>query len=429
MARIGIKSLKKLMRRWAIAVLVRPISPRTFAGLVFSLRAFGILRRRRRGGSRISSIFISHPYASIGDLVLLIPFIERVRAEWPDAVIDMAVGDRVSELLSGVRGLRNLFLCDSNLSANPLIRNHQQVMRCLRQYRRSIMRFDYDLSIAARWGSIDTWPAVYLAYLTDAPRRIGYSATVDGGDCSLDSLLTKAVVGGGGEHESARNLKLLSRSGLAEDLVEDEKVVDQPMRSLQDLARTEPVSSIDVPADTASSLRSGRYAVVSPGATASFRVWPVEYLAGAIQDLYQRTGLIFYIVGSRSDQQLCEDLMRRVPACSRTLAGKTSVRQLLHLLSRAQLFIGMDSGTAHIAGAIGTPTVVISPFPSSCRVDHPNSPQRFRPCGPRVRVLQPEHVLAPCSPTCSFPQAHCIRQVSTEEVIAAANDLLKKCSV
>jgi ADP-heptose:LPS heptosyltransferase len=86
----------------------------------------------------------------------------------------------------------------------------------------------------------------------------------------------------------------------------------------------------------------------------------------------------------------------------------------------------MDSGIAHIAGALGIPTVVLSPFPSSCAEEHPNSPTRFRPCGPRVRVLQPESPLPPCHPTCSFSGPHCIQQITPEDVLEAVRELLRE---
>lgn len=412
-----------LTRKVAKIILLGPISPRMFAAYVASLRTLGLLRRRKQLDSdHIRTIFVSHPYSSIGDLVLLIPLFERIRVEWPDALIDVAVGDKVADLLSEVGGLRNVFLCKSDTGVNPLIRSYRRVIRYLRQYRRNIMRFDYDLAIAPRWGSIDTWAAVYLAYLTGAPRRIGYSATVDNGDWNVDILLTNAALGGSGEHESVRNVKLLSRCGLAEYRIEDEALVNQPIRSLQALAQTRAAMPIQAPDDVSVARPSAEYAVVSPGATASFRVWPSESMIKTMEDLHRRTGLIFYIVGSRSDEGLCEQLMRPTTGFSMALAGKTNVQQLLHLLYRAQLFIGMDSGTAHLAGAVGIPTIVISPFPSSCKIDHPNSPRRFRPCGPKVVVLQPEHPLPPCNPTCSFSASHCIGQISPEQVVRAAED-------
>ena len=45
----------------------------------------------------------------------------------------------------------------------------------------------------------------------------------------------------------------------------------------------------------------------------------------------------------------------------RNLVGKTSLSQLWGICAKADLFIGIDSGTAHLASVLGTPTLVLYP--------------------------------------------------------------------
>ena len=162
--------------------------------------------------------------------------------------------------------------------------------------------------------------------------------------------------------------------------------------------------------------------------TRPFNRWPVERLASVMQELFRKTGLYFYVVGSPLDAHLCNDLVRLAPECSSSVAGTTNLSQLTYLLSESELFLGLDSGTAHISGGLGTPTLVISPFPSECREDLPNSPVRFRPCGPHVRVLQPARPISPCFPNCTVGEPHCILQVGVEEVVNSAIKLLENVS-
>ncbi|MGC2547755.1 MAG: glycosyltransferase family 9 protein, partial [Silvibacterium sp.] len=139
---------------------------------------------------------------------------------------------------------------------------------------------------------------------------------------------------------------------------------------------------------------------------------------------FERRGLRTIIIGGPADGRLCAQLANLIGDSALSVAGKTDSLQMLDLLAGSELFLGNDSGPAHIAGGLGISTVVVSPFPLSCALDHPNSPQRFRPAGPRVKVLQPQDPLSPCSPMCQQDAQHCILQVSGEEVLAAIQSVL-----
>ena len=398
-----------------------PISPWAFYILVFGLRRLGVLQNPSTAlKPSIRRIFVSHPYSSVGDMVLLLPLLERIRMEWPEAVVDIVVGSNASDLLTGVQGLGRIFVCGSQNTRGRLVGYYRRFFRNLLFYKRHIMPCDYDLAVAPRWGSIMTSEAVYLAFLTGASRRVGYSASVGNGDSALDKLLTHPVTGGEHEHESIRNLRVLERAGLLTGPAVKESVVGNSIQSLQNLVRISNPEWNRVKSLPEFVQTSSPYAVVSPGATRPFNRWPLERLAAVMQQLCELYSLHFYVVGAPSDALVCERLSRMAPRCATSVAGSTSLRQLTHLLARAELFLGMDSGIAHLAGGLGGATVVVSPFPSNCHEEHPNSPVRFRPCGPRVRVLQPEYPLFPCFPTCSVRASHCIEQITIDQVVSAS---------
>jgi len=53
------------------------------------------------------------------------------------------------------------------------------------------------------------------------------------------------------------------------------------------------------------------------------------------------------------------EFQQLLPKCAINLAGKTSLAELTHIIQNAQLFIGPDTGTTHLAAATGTPTIAI----------------------------------------------------------------------
>jgi ADP-heptose:LPS heptosyltransferase len=417
----GLIGLRRLLKR----LTYLPLSPRVFVSIVSTLRTVGVLREPKRSrGTLIRRIFISHPFSSIGDLALLLPFLETVIKQWPEAHVDIAVGTNSSTLLGGVRGLNCIFLCGPHTSSHPVWGYYARILRYILIFKKQIMGYDYDLAIVPRWGSILRSEAVYLAYLTGAPERVGYSAVVDGGDIASDRLLTKTVIGGLNEHELLRNLRLLSRAGLTAETFSDESIVRRPIDSLASLANMAEKEVDSLIASTNSGKR--QYAVVAPGATAPFRMWSTNQLVAAMREINRKSGFFFYVIGAESDRARCEKIAEELADFAVSIAGTISLRKLVALIAKAELFLGMDSGPAHIAGGLGIPTIVVSPFPSTWTEDHPNSPMRFRPCGPHVRVLQPSKPLPPCFPTCAVDEPHCIKQVSVGEVVLATAELVEE---
>jgi heptosyltransferase-3 len=89
------------------------------------------------------------------------------------------------------------------------------------------------------------------------------------------------------------------------------------------------------------------------------------------------------------------------------------------LVSRARLFVGNDSGIAHIAAAVGTPAVVI--FGSS-NVEH------WRPWSTApAEVVREELDCQPCHGYfCEkFTEAECINRISVEKVLAGVKRALR----
>ena len=96
-----------------------------------------------------------------------------------------------------------------------------------------------------------------------------------------------------------------------------------------------------------------------------------------------------------------------------------SLPEVTALAARARLFIGNDSGIAHIAAATGTPSVVI--FGSS-NVTH------WRPwtVGPS-EVVREELACQPCHGyfCAEFDQPQCILRVPVERVVGAIDRILR----
>jgi ADP-heptose:LPS heptosyltransferase len=411
-----VNRLRKLMSK----MLRAGISPSAWKAKVKVLRGLGMLPQERREKSwPPKRIFFAYPYFSVGDLILAIPLLERIHALWPDAQIDVAMGGPMAEIVESLPFIHRVDRMVRPVAWIPLLQDYAEAAAILRQFRQSpAATLQYDLAIAPRWSWHDGFLAVFQAYLTGAPVRCGYSRMAYGCGPHVDLLLTHAALGGVGEVESHRYARLLARCGLEpEEMPEYDPLAGIPslQRIAEERVRTGKALQVDAP-----------YIVLSPGATKGAHTWPVERFAEFARWVQQQYGWPAVVIGSLGDVPVCDALVADAGKNARSLGGKTTALTMLDVIAGAKLFLGNDSGPAHISGALGIPTLVPNPFPRSFTGEHINAPSRFRPTGSRVRVLQPDLPTAPCTAACEMQAAHCILAVDVAQVIDAAKELISK---
>jgi lipopolysaccharide heptosyltransferase II len=143
--------------------------------------------------------------------------------------------------------------------------------------------------------------------------------------------------------------------------------------------------------------------------------WPAARYAALVDLLAERHGAECVLVGAPREAPGCA----RVAAASRAgaivAAGHTSVAEAMALLTLCDAFVGNDSGSMHLAGALGLPTVGI--FGSS-------DPSRTAPLGPRTRTLYRPIECSPClARTCRFGHYRCLSEIAPEDVLGALGEL------
>jgi ADP-heptose:LPS heptosyltransferase len=153
------------------------------------------------------------------------------------------------------------------------------------------------------------------------------------------------------------------------------------------------------------------FALIHPAAVLETKRWPAENFARIIENVADR-GLEPIVIVSADEKHVLESVVRQT---SRKVTGfdGLSLPEVTALLSRARVFIGNDSGIAHMAAAVNTPCVVI--FGSS-NVAH------WRPWTTnRSEVVREELPCQPCHGYfCSeFEKPQCILGVPVERVVAA----------
>lgn len=99
--------------------------------------------------------------------------------------------------------------------------------------------------------------------------------------------------------------------------------------------------------------------IVHPGAASVARQWPWQRFAAVARHEHRR-GRRVLVTGSRQERPLaCAVADRAGLPRSSVFAGYTTVVDLLHLVADADRIVCGDTGVAHVATAVGTPSVVL----------------------------------------------------------------------
>lgn len=138
--------------------------------------------------------------------------------------------------------------------------------------------------------------------------------------------------------------------------------------------------------------------------------WPLERFAAVARTLGSRWPQIeWHFFGAPGEAAMGEELSARLQGVKhRNLVGKTNLTQLITHLRQCRLLLTNDTGTMHLAAALGVPTVSI--FGST-------EPVLTGPLGSHHRIVR-HHV--PCSPCfkreCPFGHYDCMTGVTVQRV-------------
>ncbi len=162
---------------------------------------------------------------------------------------------------------------------------------------------------------------------------------------------------------------------------------------------------------------SGRPLIgMHPGARSPARRWPAAYFARAADEFVRRFGARIVLTGGLGEEATVHAVIERMESRPSCVAGETSLGGLAAFISELDLFVSNDTGPAHIAEAVGTPSVTI--FGSA---DH----RRWAPLNQEQhRIVRHPVACSPCSHWECPIDHRCLRWLEPSLVVEAAADLL-----
>ena len=154
---------------------------------------------------------------------------------------------------------------------------------------------------------------------------------------------------------------------------------------------------------------------LSPGAEyGPAKRWPAERFVAAAREIQRRTDCVWLLLGGGGDVAVAAEVeagLRAADLVVHNLAGKTSLRELMVVLKLCRVLLSNDSGSMHVAAALGVPVVV--PFGST-------SPELTGPGLPgdaRHQLLRAEAACAPCFRRICPIDFRCMTGIPVERVV------------
>ena len=268
---------------------------------------------------------------SIGDTVLTTPSLFALRRFLPDAQIDILLEEWVAPVLDGYKHIDNIItLKRGSTTARAL------VARRIRGER-------YDVVYNLHGGTT----ATLLTRATGAKHRVGYAHYQYGRLHNHLAPPSSLLWGKTNTHSVEQQLALPGWTGVP--------VSDRPPTQLA--VTDSAAASIKEKLIAAGHQESAAYAVIHPAAAFDTKRWAIGNFAQVVEYLSTR-GLASVAIAAPTELEIVSQLKSSSSAPVVSLTD-LSLPEVSALTARARLFVGNDSGIAHIAAAVRAPTVVI----------------------------------------------------------------------
>ena len=325
---------------------------------------------------------------SIGDTVLATPSLFALKRFLPNAQVDILVEDWVAPVL------------DNHPHVDNVIALERGGFMTRARVARELRAANYDVVYNLHGGTT----ATFLTRATGARHRVGFKSYQYGQLHNHQAPSPLLLWQQQKTHSVEQQLALLGWTGVP--------VTDRPRTSLGISPKA--AETVERLLDEAE-LSGQNIALNHPAAAFATKQWAAEKFARVVEFLAER-GISSVAIAAPNEQALLEQLRSQTSVNVVTFA--LSLPEVTALAARSRLFVGNDSGIAHIAAAVGTPSVVV--FGSS-NIAH------WRPwnSGPAEVVFEE----MPCQPChgyfCEqFAQPDCILRVPVTRVTAAIDRLL-----
>lgn len=331
--------------------------------------------------------------SSIGDVVHTLPALYALRNAYPYAKIDWLVEEEPSNILIGHPLLNDVFVIKKKGWLKDLKRTYAVAKK--------IRALNYDIILDFQ----GLFKSGIWVFLSNGKRRIGFDKSREMSYLFLNERLPPYNPD---KHAVERYLDLVKHLGIKCDSINPPiPITEKEKKKVSGLLKTGGI------------LEGTPFIVVNPLARWETKLWGAKKIAGLCNEMVDSFSCRVVVVGAFSEKDNKEFFSltnNRVV----DLTGKTTLKELAHLMSLSSVVITVDSGPMHIAAAMGVPVVAIF---------GPTAPWRTGPYGSIHTIIRKDLPCSPCfSRICKDKDNICMKEIEVRDVLSAVEAQLKRLS-
>jgi heptosyltransferase II len=331
----------------------------------------------------------------IGDAVMSVPALRELRRSFPDDSITLHTRSWADGLF------RDCEFIDDLVTFDP----HKWRAKDVYDNSRFLSADRYDLAILLP----NSFESALTTFLSKVPRRIGYNKDLRG------LLLTDPIAvpeWKERQHEIYYYLELIGavhKKVLGRDKIFVEPNITIEISDERKAAAIRLLTSHRVDPDK-------KLVILGPGSTNSrAKRWPAERFAQLANRLVVEADAQVIIIGSENEKDVANEVVAGAKVKITDLSGKTGLGDAAAILSVADLLISNDMGLAHVAPAVGTPTLTIF---------GPTDPITTRPFSPLADIIREDVDCSPCMLRDCPIDHRCMTRIHPNEVFERAAEMM-----
>ncbi len=273
--------------------------------------------------------------SAIGDVIHALPVSYALKETFPEARVTWVVEPPAYELLTD-----NPYIDEIILFEKKKFKSLGGFLTNFGPFKRRLQQNQYDAALDLQ----GLFKSAAIAYLSKAPVRLG---TCNMRECS--DKVSRPVIGPHAQgHIVERYLDAARELGCR---------VDKVVFPMNVTARDEDLAARIM--QQAGADIGNPYVVLAVGANWPNKRWPTKYFAALSDWLYSQKLIPVVIGGGVLDASLAAEIEAAAEIPPVNLVGRTSLKQLAHIIRHARLTLGGDTGPVHLSAGIGTKTVMV----------------------------------------------------------------------
>ena len=371
---------------------------------------------RRKTDKRDEHNILVMSCQAIGDTITRIPFLRELRKNYQRSYITLVCTARTYNLIELCPYVDEIVVYNPELKKKLISKRFLDGMYKSYKFGQELTkRRSYEMAIILSAVNHEEYEA-WIPFFAGVKRIIGYTEKVDMLrheviDGTYDMYLTDVLQPNHDNHEVENNLEILRYLNCR---IEDDKyeiwINDTDRKAVKRLLDENVCAN-------------KMKIVVNLSANCREREWPIEKYIDVCKRLNEEYDIQFILVGAGEIARKYGDIYSdEIPnVCN--LIDKTSIRETWAIMEKSTLYLGSETGTTHLAASAGLSGVAIY-LPDNVVNWFARGTVRFSPWKSDIKVISPQNPLPGCEHGCYVGKAHCIAQVTSDEVYDA---MVEKC--